>query len=168
MRLDVTRFNIHSMLSSVIALVRERAKEAKISIKLECAAKIGTMLGDDTRIRQAVFNLLSNALKYTEKGGKIILGADAPSHNEIIFWVEDNGAGIAPEEQQAVLGKFYKGTSQGAPKSGTGLGLPMVKSLIELHGGRVELQSELGKGTRVTCYLQRNNPNLEQYFRETA
>lgn len=167
MRLEVTTCNVNDLLSSMLPLIKERTKEFNIKFTFECPKDIGQVLCDGTRLKQAIFNLLNNALKYTANGGKVTLGAKNAGEDEIMLWVEDNGAGIPPEEQEAVFQKFYKGKAADATKatghkSGTGLGLPMVKSFIELHGGRVELESKVNKGTKVTCYLPRHNPALQQ------
>jgi signal transduction histidine kinase len=167
MRLNISRFDIYAMMKPVVSLIQERSKENSITIKFECPSKIGKMTGDETRIKQILFNLLSNAIKYSQEGGKISFGAKETEAGEIMLWVEDDGQGIPIEEQAAVFSKFYKGRNQEAAKgkstsrSGTGLGLPIVKSFIELHGGRVVLNSEPQKGARFECYLLRDNPELK-------
>lgn len=167
MRLNISRFDIYAMMKPVVSLIQERSKENSITIKFECPSKIGKMTGDETRIKQILFNLLSNAIKYSQEGGKISFGAKETEAGEIMLWVEDDGQGIPIEEQAAVFSKFYKGRNQEAAKgkstsrSGTGLGLPIVKSFIELHGGRVVLYSEPQKGARFECYLLRDNPELK-------
>ncbi len=168
MRLDVGEFDVYTMLQSVILLVNERIRENKLKFSFECPRRIGRMLADETRIKQIMFNLLSNAIKYSESGGKVSLTADIIKHEnksqeEIVFIVEDNGIGITPDEQEAVFNKFYKGRTPGTKKSGAGLGLSMVKSFVELHGGRIELISNPGQGTKVVCYLQRHNPHLLEH-----
>jgi len=167
MRLDVSRFDIYAMMKSVLSLIKERSKENSITIKFECLSKIGKMIGDEMRIKQIMFNLLSNALKYSDEGATVTFGAKEVDGGEIMLWVEDGGQGIPLEEQEAIFSKFYKGRNQEAVKgkqgsrSGTGLGLPIVKSFIELHGGRVVLSSEPQKGARFECYLLRDNPELK-------
>ena len=143
-------------------------REHGLEFIYNCPGTIGVMLGDETRMKQVVFNLLSNAIKYTNTGGSITLSVasvknkNKADQEDIIFTVQDTGVGISMEEQQAVFDKFYKGGAASAPKSGTGLGLSMVKSFMELHGGRVALDSTPGKGTKVTCYLPRHNTRLLQ------
>ncbi len=167
MRLEVSKFDIYAMMKSVLLLIQERSKEHSIDIKFECLSKIGKMVGDETRIKQILFNLLSNSIKYSPEGGKIGFGAKEVEAGEIMLWVEDEGQGIPLEEQEIVFSKFYKGRNQEATKgkpgtrSGTGLGLSIVKSFIELHGGRVVLRSEPQKGARFECYLMRENPELK-------
>ncbi len=167
MRLDVSRFDIYAMMKSVLSLIQERSKEHEITIKFECLSKIGKMIGDETRIKQILFNLLSNSIKYSQEGGKIKFGAKEIESGEIMMWVEDDGQGIPIEEQEAIFSKFYKGRNQEATKgkpnnrSGTGLGLPIVKSFVELHGGRIILLSAPDKGARFECYFMRENPELK-------
>ncbi len=167
MRLEVSRFDIYAMMKTVLSLISERSKEHEIAIKFECLSKIGKMTGDETRIKQILFNLLSNAIKYSDAGGTIKFGAKEVENSELMLWVEDDGQGIPLEEQEMVFSKFYKGHNQEAARSksgkrtGTGLGLSIVKSFIELHGGRVVLISDAGKGARFECYMQRDNPELK-------
>ncbi|MDE3015664.1 MAG: PAS-domain containing protein [Pseudomonadota bacterium] len=170
MRLDVSAFNIHAMMKSVLSLISERAKEHNLKVRFECPFKIGKMIGDETRIRQILFNLLSNAIKYSKPGADIAFGA-REAEGGVVLWVEDEGQGIPPEEHEAVFSKFYKGRNQeGArgktgQRSGTGLGLSIVRSFIELHGGQVELHSEAGKGARFECHFKRDNPELKQHMK---
>jgi signal transduction histidine kinase len=167
MHLDVSRFDIHDMMKSVLSLIRERTKELNLSIVFECSSEIGVMTGDETRLKQVLFNLLSNAIKYSMPGQIIAMGANELPSGEISLWVQDEGQGIPQEEQDAIFNKFYKGKNQDAVKakasarSGTGLGLSIVKSFIDLHGGKVVLHSEPGKGSRFECHLQRSSPELQ-------
>ena len=111
---------------------------------------------DERRIKQALFNLVSNAFKFTPEGGRVTVGARR-SDGEIQLTVIDTGIGIPQEEHARVFGKFERGSAQGR-QSGAGLGLSLVKSLIELHGGWVELESAPDRGTRVTCHLPIEQP----------
>ena len=153
MRLEVSKFDIHAMMQSVLSLIQERVKELDVQVKFECPARIGKMLGDETRIKQILFNLLSNAIKYSEAGNTVTLGAKEIKEDEIVLWVEDQGPGIRLEEQEVVFSKFFKGKNQESPRgksgqrSGTGLGLSIVKHIVQAHGGEVRVESELGKGT---------------------
>jgi signal transduction histidine kinase len=166
MRLDVARFDIYAMMKSVSSLIAERSKELHITVKFECPSRIGQMTGDETRIKQILFNLLSNALKYAPANSVVTFGAKEVNEGELILWVEDEGQGIPLEEQEAIFSKFYRGRNQEASKgktgkrTGTGLGLSIVKSFIELHGGRVTLHSEPGKGARFECHVLRDNADL--------
>ncbi|MFW0776583.1 MAG: ATP-binding protein [Rickettsiales bacterium] len=166
MRLEIHQFGIYSTMKSVMALVSERTKELGIDVEFKCSTRLGKMTGDETRIKQILFNLLSNAIKYSEAGQTISFGAKEVDGEYVTMWVEDQGQGIPPEEQESIFSKFYKGRSQeqssakSGKRSGTGLGLSIVKSFVELHGGEITLQSDIGKGARFECKFERHNPVL--------
>jgi len=152
MILEYAPVDIDQLLRTVSALIRERARMKRIAITLDCADGIGVLEADERRIKQALYNLLSNAVKFTETGGLVTLSGRREGE-EIILAVSDNGIGISEADQARVFEKFVHGTGGGGRKSGAGLGLSLVKSLIELHGGVVSLSSSPGHGTTVTCRL---------------
>ncbi len=164
MQLEVTRFDIYDMMQSVLPLVQERIKEFEINFQFECPKKIGAMVGDETRLRQLLFKLLSNAIKFSSTGTSVVFGASEEEDGRVALWVADQGYGIPLEEQEAVFEKFYKGRNADAPKSiartGTGLGLSIVKSFVDLHGGAIVMDSGRGAGTRIRCIFPRENPEL--------
>jgi signal transduction histidine kinase len=143
--------DIHALLAGILALSRERARRLSITLDFDCPTDIGTVVLDERRIRQALFNLVSNAIKFTPTGGEVSLSAWREP-GEIVFSVTDTGIGIAPEHQARVFEKFERG-EPASRQAGAGLGLSLVKSFIELHGGTVELESALAHGTRVCCRL---------------
>lgn len=149
--LDMSEFDVCSLLRSIMSLLSERLRDSQLTATIHCPDEISTMHADETRIRQVLFHLLSNAVKYSNEGGEITLGADREAGG-IVLWVRDQGVGISTEEQRAVFDKFYRG-DVGVRKSGTGLGLSMVKSFVELHGGHVSLESQPGEGTVVRCFI---------------
>jgi signal transduction histidine kinase len=149
MTLETQEIDIHAMMTSILALARERARKQNLALHFDCPIEIGTMVGDERRLKQALFNLISNALKFTPPGGTVTLGARRVG-DELLLTVADTGVGVPPEDQQRIFDKFERGNPQ-ARQSGPGLGLSLVKSFIELHGGRVELDSRPGSGTTVTC-----------------
>jgi signal transduction histidine kinase len=151
MTLETQEVDIHAMMSSVLALSRERARNQNLALNFDCPADIGTIRGDERRLKQALFNLISNAIKFTPGGGSITLSARRHD-GEVALAVVDTGVGVPQEDQARIFEKFERGNPQ-ARQSGPGLGLSLVKSFIELHGGRVELDSSPGSGTAVTCYL---------------
>jgi signal transduction histidine kinase len=156
LKLDITRFNIHSMLASVLSLTTERAKKLGISMSLTTTPQIGEMEGDETRIKQVLFSLISNAMKFTEPGGRITLSASAAENGMMELWVEDTGIGIPESDQPQVFTKFFRGQGSGRNrKSGAGLGLSIVRSFIHLHYGSVELVSSPDQGTKVVCRMPR-------------
>ncbi len=151
MALDLQPVNVHALLEGLVDVAADRAEQAGLKIKIDCPKDIGTLQADSVRLRQALFNLVSNAIQFTPSGGAITLSARRKA-GEMLLTVSDTGIGIAPEHQSRVFEKFERGDPQ-ARESGTGLGLALVKSLIELHGGSVELDSAVGKGTRALCRL---------------
>ncbi len=154
MTLQYSNFDVHPMLASVMNYVRDRAAAQGLTIDFECPIDVGQISADERRLRQVLFNLLTNAMNFTPSGGKIELKGERKG-KEVWITVSDNGAGIPPEDQGRVFEKFERGS---AKKSGAGLGLSLVKSLVELHGGKVELQSAPNKGTTVICKLPVKQP----------
>lgn len=158
LQLEVSKIDILTLLTTVQTMVRDKAESAGLTLQFDCPMDIGDMDGDQTRIKQALFNLMSNAIKYTEEGGEVKLAASVQEQDGeefIHIIVQDSGVGIAEEEHEAIFDKFYRTTAATRKTSGTGLGLAMVKSFIELHGGHLKLESETGKGTTFTCILPR-------------
>ena len=155
MTLDQGMVDIAALLGGVAQLTRERARERELTVAIDCPKGIGAVPGDERRLKQALFNLISNAIKFTPHGGRITLNARRED-GEVALSVSDTGIGIAPEEQDRVFAKFERG-SQGR-QAGAGLGLALVKSLVELHRGRVRLKSARGQGTTVTCLLPATAP----------
>jgi two-component system cell cycle sensor histidine kinase PleC len=122
-----------------------------ITVVEDFAAALPPLWADERAVRQVCFNLLSNALKFTPEGGVVTLRAGLTRQRELYLTVADNGPGIPPEEMPQVLSSFGQGSlafEMGA--KGFGLGLPIVKGLAELHGGRFDLKSKLGEGTEAT------------------
>jgi signal transduction histidine kinase len=151
MTLETQEIDIHAMMSGVLALSRERARNKNLALNFDCPTDIGTLVGDERRLRQALFNLISNAINFTPGGGSVTLAARRNT-TEVALAVIDTGVGVPEEDQARIFEKFERGSPL-ARQSGPGLGLSLVKSFIELHGGRVELTSSPGSGTTVTCYL---------------
>jgi len=149
--LDRTPVDVHAMLAGVLTLTRERSKRLQLNLNFDCPHDIGIVTLDEARIRQALFNLLSNAIKFTPPGGTITLGARRIGP-EVALTVSDTGIGIATELQAKVFESFERGQTDGR-QVGAGLGLTLVQSFVEMHGGRVELDSSPNGGTSVTCWL---------------
>lgn len=151
MELEPAEFDVDDALATVLAIAREQAAKSRISIVLDCPSRLGVIEADERRIKQILFNLLSNAIKFTPAEGQILLGARKDGES-FQFYVSDTGIGMDREEQSEAFEKFFTGSAT-PHRQGAGLGLSLVRSFVELHGGRVELQSRPGKGTRVTCTL---------------
>ena len=151
MALETGPVDIRAMLQAVITLTRERARNRDLALNLRCPRDIGSIEADERRLKQALFNLISNAIKFTPAGGSVRLEAKR-SGDELILAVTDTGVGIPAVDQERVFEKFERGDPQ-ARESGAGLGLSLVKSLIELHGGSVSIESRPNSGTTISCHL---------------
>jgi signal transduction histidine kinase len=151
MMLEIEKIDVHTLMASVLALTRERARKQNINLEFDCPPDLGVLTADERRLKQVLFNLISNAIKFTPAGGTIRLAARR-DEGGVTLTVADNGVGIPTEDQARVFEKFERGNPQ-ARQSGAGLGLSLVKSFIELHGGRVEIVSQANKGTTITLYL---------------
>ena len=131
--------------------VDERLEQNNVKLDIALAPGVESFVADGKRVTQMLYNLLSNAIGFSEPGGKIALSCEREGQM-IAFTVDDEGAGIPADYQQAVFDRF-ESRSHGSRHRGAGLGLSIVKSLAELHGGTVALSSTPGKGTRVTVRL---------------
>jgi signal transduction histidine kinase len=145
--LDLGDVDVYDVLSHALDYVATKAEDTKISMELDCAPDIGVIRADETRIKQVVYNLLSNALRFTKPGGLILLGGKRAPGGGVQIWVKDDGVGIPSEKQSQVFESFE------SSRGGAGLGLALVQRFVERHGGWVELESDEGQGTHVTCYL---------------
>jgi len=147
LELELDELNPTDILTEASELVSARAGHNSIKIKIDSKEMSGNMTADRKRLKQITMNLLSNALRHVKPGGLITLGSRRAG-DEITLWVQDNGEGIAPEQQAKVFDRFARGE-----RGGAGLGLALVKEIAQLHGGWVELKSDPGKGTMVSCHL---------------
>jgi signal transduction histidine kinase len=151
--LDEDVVDLGESVVGAIAMVALRAEEGGIALRSTVAADLPLARADPRRLRQVLLNLLSNALKFTPKGGTITLTADRRGA-DIALAVADTGIGMAPEHISIALARFGQVDSRLARRyEGTGLGLPLVKRLVELHGGTLAIDSALGRGTTVTVLL---------------
>ncbi|MBS0271940.1 MAG: PAS-domain containing protein [Proteobacteria bacterium] len=148
--LQPNRCNIPTLLKDVITLVSKRVETNRQYIALKYDKAVEEWLVDERRLKQAIFNLLSNAVKFTPAEGMITVEAII-EEDELKISIADTGVGITPEDQTHLFKRFERGKS--GMQVGAGLGLSLVKNLIELHGGYILLSSELNKGTKITCCL---------------
>jgi signal transduction histidine kinase len=139
---------VAGLVDAAVLGVRERAGRARLNIDIRIADDAEQFIADEARVRQVLYNLLSNAIGFSNAGDTITISGWRQD-GMMAFAVEDRGVGIPKEDQGRVLERF-ESRSQGSKHRGAGLGLSVVKSLVELHGGEMSLESEPGRGTRVT------------------
>ena len=143
--------DLHDAAESSLRLVRGRADNGGVALVNEVGSDLPHIVADERGVKQVLLNLLSNAVKFTPEGGKVVVAAELRDDGSLAVAVRDSGIGIAPENIPRALAPFSQVDSSLSRRfEGTGLGLPLVKSLIELHGGRLELESTVGKGTVAT------------------
>jgi signal transduction histidine kinase len=136
---------------TVLRLVRQRAKEREVELELDLPDGLPLLNADERKVKQILANLLTNAVKFTDSGGTVTLRAWCRADSGFVIQVADTGIGIAPDDIPKALAKFAQVDSDLNRKfEGTGLGLPLTKALVELHGGCLDLQSQVGVGTTVT------------------
>jgi signal transduction histidine kinase len=154
LRLELERIDLYGLLSDVAVHAGEWAAKMGLSLELDCAPGAGFFLGDPRRLRQVVFNLLSNAFKFTPGGGRITLSGSIVSE-DVQISVADNGPGLASDVKPNVFERF-SARSQSGQRAGAGLGLALVNRFLELHNGWVEIESgNAGSGTLVRCHIPR-------------
>jgi signal transduction histidine kinase len=148
LELKLGEVDVRAVLDSAIMGVRERSIRARLTLDIAVADDAVSFIADEARVRQVLYNLLSNAVGFSKPGGTVRVSAWREK-GMMTFSVEDRGVGIPKEQLQRVFERF-ESRSQGSRHRGAGLGLSIVKSLVELHGGTMQLESEPGRGTRVT------------------
>jgi signal transduction histidine kinase len=146
MELEVTDFDLPLAIDHALALVRERAARRSIALHPTVDERLGRVQGDERKIRQVLLNLLSNAIKFTPEGGRIEVRAK-PVNGSVELVVTDTGVGIAPEDQEAIFEEFRQVGTADKKVEGTGLGLALSRKFIELHGGHIRVQSQIGDGS---------------------
>jgi two-component system, NtrC family, sensor kinase len=153
MELAPAPFHLPTALENAVTLVRERAGRHGIALELDVDSGLGELVGDERKVKQVLLNLLSNAVKFTPEGGRISLRA-SQKDGAVEISVTDTGIGIAPEDQAAIFEEFRQvGSDETRKQEGTGLGLTLAKKFIELHGGRIWVESKLGRGSTFTFTL---------------
>jgi signal transduction histidine kinase len=149
MELELSEFDLPTAIDNALTLVRERASRRSITLRMTVDERVGQVQGDARKIRQVLLNLLSNAIKFTPEGGRI--GVEARSVDGFVeVSVSDTGVGIAPEDQEAVFEEFRQVGTADKKVEGTGLGLALSRKFIELHRGRIWLESQVGVGSTFT------------------
>jgi len=150
-KLEEENVEIHQVVSECIEMMRDRAAKKRLSLPVVIQPELPAVLADRLKVKQMLLNLQSNAIKFTSDGGEVRTEVLMDEQRSIQLRVHDTGIGISPKDQKTVLEPFGQaGDTYTRSHDGTGLGLALVKSQIELHGGTIKLESELGKGTTVT------------------
>ncbi|MBI2256168.1 MAG: HAMP domain-containing histidine kinase [Proteobacteria bacterium] len=155
--------DIPDLLKTCAAQIQQPLDARRLTLSMQLPAELPTVVADPQHLRQIMLNLLSNAVKFTLAGGEVSIGAGCIAANDdankggapgIEIWVRDTGIGIAPADIAKALSPFGQvRTNATTAQQGTGLGLPITKSLTELNGGRFEIESAPGKGTRVSIHF---------------
>ena len=150
--LDVGPVDAAALVDAVHQLSREWARQQKVTLEIDVPGDLGPVELDEHRLKHALFNLVNNAIKFTPVDGKVTLQVRRAG-DEVRFIVADTGIGISEGERERVFEKFVRGRDVDGRQVGVGLGLSLVKSLVELHGGSVSIRSAESGGTIVTCSL---------------
>jgi signal transduction histidine kinase len=144
--LEVAPFSLREALERGVVMVRERATQEGVEVALADSPEVDVVDGDERRIRQVIFNLLANAVKFTPAGGAVDVSA-AQVNGEVRISVADTGPGVPAADRERIFEEFQQTDLGVEQQEGTGLGLALSKRLVELHGGRIWVESELGKGS---------------------
>jgi signal transduction histidine kinase len=151
--LEIGRIDVNDLISSAIDGIRDRAARAQVTIDVGVTDDFEAFEGDPQRMRQVLFNLASNAIGFSPPKGTVYVSAWTDG-DDAVFEVKDQGKGIPVDEQERIFDRFVT-HSRGAKHRGAGLGLSIVRSFVELHGGTVTLESEPGHGTKVAVRVPR-------------
>jgi signal transduction histidine kinase len=154
MELEPSRFPLAPLLESGLVMVRERANRNGVQLGLDVSPEVGEIEADERKVKQMLFNLLSNAVKFTPPGGRVDVAARS-AREGVEITVRDTGAGIAAEDQERIFEAFRQARPGQDHGEGTGLGLALTRRLVELHGGRIGVESVPGRGSTFTVALPR-------------
>jgi PAS domain S-box-containing protein len=155
MGLNISSIEVETLIKDVVESYRPQAVNKRIAIDVELTDDMHALDADPALLRQAVSNLVDNALKFTSANGRVLIRAEQRDDLQVIA-VKDTGVGIAPTDQARLFEKFYRaGSAEVLHEQGLGLGLAIVKSIIEQHNGRIQVESRLGQGSTFTIILPR-------------
>ena len=146
--------DVCELVASVVRMSHERTEAAGLQLTVELDPDLPRLWADPRKIKQVLINVVFNAIKFTPRGGQVVIKAWARRDSAFVIQTSDTGIGIAIEDIPKALSLFGQiDSEQGRLQNGTGLGLPLSKKLVELHSGSLDLQGELGVGTTVTVRL---------------
>ena len=159
----MTKFDLPMAIDNALTLIRERASRHGIRLQHSVDERLGDLTGDERKIKQILLNLLSNAVKFTPEGGRV--DVDAVSSDGVVeISVSDTGIGIAPQDQETIFEEFRQvGTDYAQKREGTGLGLTLTRKFVELHGGKIWVESELGRGSTFTFTLPIDHEHMTHH-----
>jgi two-component system phosphate regulon sensor histidine kinase PhoR len=144
--------NIQEVINRVLSVLKPLAQKGKIMLECDIPTELGILQGDESKIESVISNIVNNAIKFTPEGGRISVSAHYRG-DELFFKVSDTGVGIPKESLTKIFDRFYRVYREGEQVQGTGLGLAIVKEIVQMHGGRIDVESEVGKGTTFTVVL---------------
>jgi signal transduction histidine kinase len=171
MELNLGSFALPPLIDEVVKTIQPLAAKNGNQIAVQCDSAIGMMHADQMRLRQAMLNLMSNANKFTEKGTVTISAHQGQENGRdwVALSVADTGIGIPPEQIDNALSAFGQVDNPFTrSQEGTGLGLPIVKSLVELHSGQFQIESAVGKGTKITMVMPAQRVDARLIEAQTA
>jgi CheY-like chemotaxis protein/anti-sigma regulatory factor (Ser/Thr protein kinase) len=145
MELEFTSLDVPAALEYAASMLRERATAHSIDLRVEFERKVGAVEADELRFKQVVLNLVSNAVKFTPDGGSVVIWADEVG-TDLHVSVKDTGVGIPVDDRERIFESFQQGGRGASREEGTGLGLTLSRRIVELLGGRMWLESEVGVG----------------------
>jgi signal transduction histidine kinase len=153
MELQLVPFSLPASIEDTLTLVRERAARQGIALELDVHERVDEVVADERKIKQVLLNLLSNAVKFTPAGGRVGVRA-ALADGMVEIAVRDTGIGIAPQDQETIFEEFRQvGADEARKREGTGLGLALARRFVELHGGKIWVESAVGRGSTFTFTL---------------
>ncbi|MEZ5850667.1 MAG: HAMP domain-containing sensor histidine kinase [Hyphomicrobiaceae bacterium] len=165
--LDAEEIDLDELLESIVSAQRKTALASEIDLSANIATTLPVIVGDRGKLQQAIANLLSNAVKFTQAGGSVSIAAIGDGEEQVRIIIKDSGVGMDAEEIELAMAPF--GQVDGARtrwREGAGLGLPIAKSMIELHGGALAIKSEKGIGSEVVVTLPTKSVVIEKQREE--
>jgi signal transduction histidine kinase len=164
MRLDLSSIDLRALVDELRETMEPLAREKGIALEVHLPTELPSVKADRTKLRRVLVNLLSNALKFTGKGGTVELRATRDTEGLVRVSISDTGVGIAPEDVERLFDKYEQARSRATRgEKGTGLGLYITKQLVELHGGEIKVESQIGKGSTFSFTLpEADTPNIQE------
>jgi signal transduction histidine kinase len=159
LQLNAEMVDLHAIFEDCVTIMHDQCARASLDLRVAMPDAALDVWGDPAKLRQIILNLLSNAVKFTEPGGKVTVDASPAENDMVRLCIADTGIGMAAEDIPLALAPFGQIDSRLARRyEGTGLGLPLTKAFVDLHNGRLEIDSALGRGTRIVVLLPTRPP----------